>query len=122
MKDVFREPKPQEKPAMSQSSRRIACCLALTVVLGLGIPSSAMAAGHGTGHSTARHVARVNHARARIEAHRRTSEIRRHHTGSGVLSANAYWKAVNSPNPPQLHGNNSLYQQKLQAWQQYHQR
>jgi hypothetical protein len=81
-----------------------------------------MAAVHGSGRSTARHVTRVNHERARVEAHRRTSERKRHHTGNGTLSANAYWKAVNSPNPPQLHGNYSLYQQKLQVWQQYHQR
>ena len=79
----------------------------MVVVLGFGMP--AMAAGPGRGG------ARTIHSGVRASPHSPRVEHRTVRTGTNL------WNATTSPNPPRLGRNFSLYTQRLNAWQWYHQ-
>jgi hypothetical protein len=97
--------------------RGILWCLALTAVLGIVVPATAIAAGHGARRGSAGHGRSLRfHSRPTVS--RRTV---RHRSHGGPLSYNAYWKAANSPTPPRTNQDYNRYWEKMQAWQRYHQ-
>jgi hypothetical protein len=120
---------------MVKSIRRIAWCVAVSAVLGILMPAAAVGAGHGSrgsGSSGSSHsfqaravaaqTARVRQERLQVAVNHRF-DVATHHRGQGgPLSYNAYWKAATSPNPPRTNQDYNRYWQKMQAWQQYHQR
>jgi hypothetical protein len=103
---------------MLKFTRGIVCCVALWGVLGLVLPAAALAAGHGS------HRGSAGGGRSHSFHSRRASSYsaRRHHSRGGPLSYNAYWRAATSPNPPRTNQDYNRYWQKMQAWQEYHQR
>jgi hypothetical protein len=112
---------------MCKSTPRIAVCLALLAVLGVVMPTVALAAGRGGGHGGgAGHApsvhARGAPARAHVQVHRSAVPAAHVHGGSGPLSYNAFWRAATSPNPPSTSLSSNRYWQEMQAWQMYHPR
>lgn len=103
---------------MLKSFRRIVWCLAGSAVLSLVVPASAVAGGHGSHRGGA-----ANRGAHVIPSRRGGSHPeRRQRSPSGPLSYDAYWRAATSPAPPRPNQDYNRYWQKMQAWQEYHNR
>jgi hypothetical protein len=128
---------------MAKSIRRIVVCMGLLVGLGLILPADAAAAGRGSGRGggasrsstnrrgpvAAQHgrskpapAARVGQFRPSVAVRRTPQVTPKQHVQGGPMSANAFWRAATSPNPPRTNGSSNVYWQKVQAQQQYQQR
>jgi hypothetical protein len=109
-----------------KSIHRIVWCVAVSAVLGLILPAVAEASGRGShsggAHGFSQGAAHGYHSTGHLVVHRATSAVVYHRGQSGQLSYNAYWRAATSPNQPNPNQNYNIYWQKMQAWQQYHQR
>lgn len=106
---------------MTQFNRRLACLMLSSAVLWCVLPSVALAAGHAGGHAAGRVSGHASgQTRARAAEHRRTSERQNDRRRHNFDEAAAIQRAALSSAPPSR-GSGNLYQQKLQAWQNYHQ-
>ncbi|HVS38922.1 MAG TPA: hypothetical protein VMS17_25415 [Gemmataceae bacterium] len=107
---------------MPKSLRRIGWSIALLALLGLILPTAALAASHNPGRGGASsgrsQAVHVRQGRTRPDAHVGREVAARRRDQSGPLSYNAYWKAAMSPNPPRPNQNYNRYWEKMQAWQE----
>jgi hypothetical protein len=128
---------------MLKSIRRTALWMALSAVVGLIVPATAMGGGHGSGRGAGRGGSQGNHrgpaaaqgsrgsagtgaragqGRVRVNSRRPPNVATRRRGQGGSLSYNAHWRAATSPIRPTPKQSYNEYWQKVQAQQEYQKR